>query len=203
MSEYRRFLKALWKVTVPERTHSPRKPEPVALLDSARREMEEIHVRNRERAIQAITQKNNLQQIVDDLEGKIKQLSVRAQAEEIQQNWSRASQVRREQSRYEESLATTQESLRKATEVSEAVKAHIQKEQNAVREKTTELLVLQSEWRASAIKDDIERRLHAKVHCIFDAGYTLYPLKAARDVVGALLVIIVALVALVVFLVLR
>jgi len=40
---------------------------PDILLDQAKREMHEMHARNRERAVAAITQKNNLQSMVDEL----------------------------------------------------------------------------------------------------------------------------------------
>lgn len=203
MSEHRRLLRALWESTAPlwSSEKSPKKPDTAALLQNAKREMEEIHAKNRERAIQAITQKNNLQQMVDDLEHKVKRLSDKAQAMEAFEEWEQVSQLRREQSRYEESLATTRESLRKAVEVSELVKAHIQNEQEAIRKKTSELLAMESEWKASAIQEDIEQQLHSKVHRLFDENYTLYPLKAVRDLLGISLGVIIVLLSIVLILV--
>ena len=86
---------------------------PNMLLDQARREMEEIHARNRELAIQAINEKNRLQKKLDDLKKK---------------NGSEAE------------LAGTLTELEKAIEVAEIVKQHIQREQEEIRKLVAEVL---------------------------------------------------------------
>ncbi len=53
--------------------------DPEVLLSQAQREMTEMHARNRERAVQAITQKNNLQQMVDDTQKRVDNLQAKAE----------------------------------------------------------------------------------------------------------------------------
>jgi len=51
---------------------------PEVILDEAVREMKENQVKNRERAVQAITQKNNLQALVDREEKMARDLETKA-----------------------------------------------------------------------------------------------------------------------------
>ena len=53
--------------------------DPEVLLDQARREMQQTLARNRERAIQAITQKNMLQAEVEKLERTVRDLERKAE----------------------------------------------------------------------------------------------------------------------------
>ena len=52
---------------------------PELLLQQAQEEMKAAAARNRERAVQAITQKNNLQQMVDDLQKTVDNLQAKAE----------------------------------------------------------------------------------------------------------------------------
>ncbi|MGC4042858.1 MAG: hypothetical protein QM758_03565 [Armatimonas sp.] len=203
MSEHRRFLKALWKLTFPLGQKKPQKMSPQELLDSAKREMEETHLRNRKRAVQTITQQKNLEQMAYDLERKLLQLDEQIADAEREGKPERAARLRHEKSGWQVSRNTVAQSLEKATEAAEVVKAHIQKEQEEIRKKMAQILAMQSDWKTGAITQHIERQLKSNVHQIFDESYTLYPLKAARDVVAVLLGVIALLLFVVAFLVLR
>jgi phage shock protein A len=132
---------------------------PDILLDQAKREMEEIHARNRERAVQAITQKNNLQQMVDDLQKKVDTLQAKAELALKRGDRDVALQLLKEKQGYETSLTTTRASLEKAIETAEVVKQHIQTEQAEIRKKTAEALALKSQWKSAQIQNEIEKQL--------------------------------------------
>jgi phage shock protein A len=132
---------------------------PDILLDQAKREMEEIHARNRERAVQALTQKNNLQQMVDDLQKKVDTLQAKAELALKRGDRDVALQLLKEKQGYEVSLGTTRTSLEKAIETAEVVKQHIQAEQAEIRKKTAEALALKSQWKSAQIQNEIEKNL--------------------------------------------
>lgn len=132
---------------------------PDILLDQAKRDMEEIHARNRERAVQAITQKNNLQQMVDDLQKKVDNLQAKAELALKRGDRDIALQLLKEKQGYEVSLTTTKASLEKAIETAEVVKQHIQREQEEIRKKTAETLALKSQWKSAQIQNEIEKQL--------------------------------------------
>jgi phage shock protein A len=132
---------------------------PDMLLDTAKREMEEIHARNRERAVQAITQKNNLQQMVDDLQKKVDTLQAKAELALKRGDRDVALQLLKEKQGYEVSLGSTRQSLEKAVETAEVVKQHIQTEQAEIRKKTAEALALKSQWKSAQIQNEIEKQL--------------------------------------------
>ena len=132
---------------------------PDILLDQAKRDMEEIHARNRERAVQAITQKNNLQQMVDDLQKKVDNLQAKAELALKRGDRDVALQLLKEKQSYEVSLTSTRTSLEKAVETAEVVKQHIQREQEEIRKKTAETLALKSQWKSAQIQNEIEKQL--------------------------------------------
>jgi len=53
--------------------------DPELLLQQAQEEMRAMHAKNRERAVQAITQKNNLQQMVNDTQKTVDNLQAKAE----------------------------------------------------------------------------------------------------------------------------
>ncbi len=132
---------------------------PDILLDQARREMQEMHQRNRERAVQAITQKNNLQQMVDDLQKTVDNLQSKAEFALRRGERDLALQLLKEKQSYEESLATTKESLAQSIETAEQVKLHIKQEEEMIRRKTAEALQLKAQWKSAQIQNEIEKQL--------------------------------------------
>lgn len=132
---------------------------PDVLLDTAKREMQEVHARNRERAVQAITAKNNLQQQVDDVQKQVDNLTAKAEFAVKRGDRDLALQLLKEKQSYEASLVTTKESLATAIEMSEQVKTHIKREEEMIRQKTAEALRLKAQWKGAQIANEMEKQL--------------------------------------------
>ena len=126
--------------------------DPERLLEQAERAMIELHTRNRERAVQAITQKNNLEQMVDDTERRV--LHLRTEADVATENGDaiKAAKLLHEADNYERTLQMTRGQLEQAIETSEQVKAAIKREEEKIRQKTAEALVLKAQWKAVQIE---------------------------------------------------
>ncbi len=132
---------------------------PDILLEQAQREMQEVHARNRERAVQAITQKNNLQQMVDDLQKKTSQLQAKAEIALKRGNRDLALQLLKEKESYQTSLTATQASLEQAIDTSEQVKVAIKREEEKIRQKTAEALAMKAQWKNAQIQVAINKAL--------------------------------------------
>lgn len=156
---------------------------PDILLDQARREMQELHQRNRERAVQAITQKNNLQQMVEDLQRTVDNLQSKAEFALKRGERDVALQLLKEKQSYEESLSTTKESLAQAIETAEQVKVHIKQEEEKIRRKTAEAMQLKAQWKSAQIQNDIEKQL-SSMGQLEDTDSTFG--RAAEKVKGAI-----------------
>lgn len=133
--------------------------DPELLLSQAQREMHEMHAKNRERAVQAITQKNNLQQMVDDLQKRTDNLQAKAELALKRGDRDLALQLLKEKQSYEVSLSTTKEHLAQAIETSEAVKTHIKREEERIRQKTAEALAMKAQWKSNQIQIAINKQL--------------------------------------------
>jgi len=132
---------------------------PDLLLEQAQREMQESHARNRERAVQAITAKNNLQQSVDDMQKKTDMLGAKAELALKRGDRDLALQLLKEKQSYEASLTATKESLTQAIEASEQVKTAIKREEERIRQKTAEALRMKAEWKSTEIQNAINKAL--------------------------------------------
>ncbi len=133
--------------------------DPDILLSQAQREMTEMHARNRERAVQAITQKNNLQQMVSDTQKRVDNLQAKAELALKRGDRDLALQLLKEKQSYEVSLTTTKASLEQAIEMSESVKTAIKREEEKIRQKTAEALALKAQWKNSQIQIAINKSL--------------------------------------------
>ena len=100
---------------------------PDILLDQAKREMHEMHSRNRERAVAAITQKNNLQSMVDELEKQISNLQAKAEFALKKGERDLAMQLLTEKQTIESSLGSTKEAL---THIRAGQRAHQARRRN-------------------------------------------------------------------------
>lgn len=134
---------------------------PDILLDQAKREMHEMHSRNRERAVSAITQKNNLQSMVDELEKQISNLQAKAEFALKKGERDLAMQLLTEKQTIESSLGSTKDALIQAIETSEQVKEHIKREEEMIRRKTVEALQLKAQWKSAQIQNEMEKALGA------------------------------------------
>lgn len=133
--------------------------DPEVLLAQAQQEMQTTHAKNRERAIQAITQKNNLQKQVEDTQKTVDNLQ--ASAEKALKTGDRdlARQLLVEKQQYEGTLVTSQASLQSALESVEAVKVAIRREEEQIRSKTAQALALKAQWKQSQIEISLNKAL--------------------------------------------
>jgi phage shock protein A len=133
--------------------------DPEMLLASAQEEMRAVHAKNRERAVQAITQKNNLQQMVDDQQKKVDTLQAKAELSLKRGDRDLALQLLKEKQSYEQALQMTRANLEQAIETSEAVKKAIKVEEERIRQKTAEALALKAQWKNAQIQIEMDKAL--------------------------------------------
>ena len=126
--------------------------DPNALLEQAQREMHEMHTRNRERAVQAITQKNNLEQLVKDLERKTALLHEKADLAEARGDAREADALRRDAASEQASLTYTRTRWEEAKAVADSVKASIKSEEERLRQRTAEAMLLKAQWNTMQIQ---------------------------------------------------
>jgi len=129
--------------------------DPETLLARAQEEMRAVHARNRERAVKAITQKNNLQQLVSETEKKVEILRQQVAQAEANGDARTAQQMRGEQEQYVRTLELTRSSLEEAIAVAEQVKEAIHREEEVVRRKTAQAMTLRAQWRVLQIQREI------------------------------------------------
>lgn len=154
------MLKRLWRYIVALLGGGLDKLEdPEILLSQAQREMQEMHARNRERAVQAITQKNNLQQMVDDTNKRVIDLQTKAELALKRGDRDLALQLLKEKQHYEGTLTNLQTSLAQAVETVESVKTAIRREEERIRQRTAEALALKAQWKNSQIQIAMNKAL--------------------------------------------
>ncbi len=120
--------------------------DPTALLEQAQREMAEMHARNRDAAVRAITAKNNLEQMVDDLERKIAVIEAKANLADERGDADLAGRLRLEAASYHTALAETTHSWEQAKATTEKLKAAIKADEERIRQKTAEAMLLKTQW---------------------------------------------------------
>jgi len=154
------MLKRLWRYIVALLSGGLDKMEdPEVLLSQAQREMQEMQARNRERAVQAITQKNNLQQMVDDTQKRVTNLQTKAELALKRGDRELALQLLKEKQQYEGTLTNLHSSLAQAQETVESVKVAIRREEERIREKTAQALALKAQWKNSQIQIAMNKAL--------------------------------------------
>ena len=133
--------------------------DPEILLQQAQQEMREAQAKNRERAVQAITQKNNLQALVDQTQKMVNNLQ--AKAEMALKNGDRdlARQLLIEKAQYDGTLESTKVSLQQALETTEAVKTAMRREEERIRAKTAQALSMKAQWKQAQIENSMNKAL--------------------------------------------
>src|SRR5678816_2263314 len=96
--------------------------DPEIMLDQARRDMTQALVANREKAVQAITQKNRLQGMLDEATRKAAQMENQAAAALKTGNRDLARQFLREKATNDATIETLKTTLAQAVETVENVK---------------------------------------------------------------------------------
>ena len=125
---------------------------PELLLEQAQTEMREVQAKNRQRAVEAVTAKNNLQQQVNDTQSRVDNLGNKAELALKRGDRDLALQLLKEKQSFDQSLQTMKVQLERAIEMSEQVKVAIQREEEKIRQKTAEALALKSEWKNNQIQ---------------------------------------------------
>lgn len=133
--------------------------DPEVMLDQARRDMTQALVTNREKAVQAITQKNRLQQMLDESTRKAAQLETQAAAALKAGNRDLARGFLREKATNDATIETLKTTLAAAVETVEQVKVAIKRQEEEVRRKTAEALALKAQWKQSQIQSSITKAL--------------------------------------------
>jgi phage shock protein A len=133
--------------------------DPEMIINEAVREMRENQIKNRELAVQAITQKNNLQAEVDKLERYVAELERRAVTALQGGNRELARQFIKEKSIQEQTLASMRQNLAAATEASEKVKLAIKSEEERIRQRTAEALAMKAKMKQAQIQIKINQAL--------------------------------------------
>jgi phage shock protein A len=133
--------------------------DPEVMLDQARRDMTQALVANREKAVQAITQKNKLQGMMDEAERKSSQLEQQAATALKQGNRELARNFLREKATTDATLESLRPTLAAAVETVEQVKVAIKRQEEEVRRKTAEALALKAQWKQSQIQSAISKTL--------------------------------------------
>jgi len=133
--------------------------DPEVIINESLREMRENQIKNRERAVQAITQKNNLQNLVDQEEKLVRNLEQKATLALQQGNRELARQFLREKGLHDATLTQLRASLKSAEETAEAVKTAIRREEERFRVKTAEALALKANMKQAQIQIQINKAL--------------------------------------------
>ncbi|MBS1717409.1 MAG: PspA/IM30 family protein [Armatimonadetes bacterium] len=133
--------------------------QPDMMLDQARRDMQNALVANREKAVQAITQKNRLIMMLDEAKKKSEMLESQATAALKQDKRELALQFMREKASNDSTVATLQSSYEQATQAVEQVKAAIKLQEEEVRKKTAEALAMKAQWQQAQIQNSISKAL--------------------------------------------
>lgn len=133
--------------------------DPEIIINEAVREMRENQIKNRELAVQAITQKNNLQAEVDKQERLVADLESKAMRALQAGNRELAKQFLKEKSIVEQTLASMRQNLAAATEAAEKVKVAIKQEEERIRQRTAEALALKANMKQAQIAIKINQAL--------------------------------------------
>lgn len=132
---------------------------PEVILEHAREELQENLLRNKERAVQAITERNRLRGEAEKLERACIDLERRAEMALRKGDRDLAKQFLLEKASYTRSLEAVKQALAQAEEVVEQVKIAIKRDEERVRQKTAEILAQKARWKSAQIQTSINKAL--------------------------------------------
>lgn len=133
--------------------------DPEIMLDQARRDMSQTLLANKEKAIQAMTQRNRLAQMLDDERKKSQTYENQASMALKQGKRDLATQLMREKMTVDAGLGTLEQSYSQANETVDQVKVAIKRQEEEVRKKTAEALALKTQYKQSQIQVSINKAL--------------------------------------------
>ena len=149
-----RYLRALFMGKLDELEN------PEVLLQEAAREMRENLAANRQRAVTAITQKNNLKSLIEEQEKRATQLEAQAEMAVKKGDRDLARRLLREKLTFQETLTGTKVSYDQAVQASEAIKIAIRRQEETVRQRTAEALAKRAQWKQAQIQIEIDKALN-------------------------------------------
>jgi phage shock protein A len=133
---------------------------PEVLLQEAAREMRENLAANRQRAVTAITQKNNLKAMLDEQEKRTATLEAQAEMALKRGDRDLARRVLREKLTFQETMVSTRASYDQAVQASEAIKVAMRRQEEQVRQRTAEALAKKAQWKQAQIQIEIDKALN-------------------------------------------
>ncbi|MEI8281627.1 MAG: PspA/IM30 family protein [Armatimonadota bacterium] len=133
--------------------------DPEMMLEQAKRDMQVTLQSNQEKAVQAITQKNMLENLLNDQKRKSQTLETQATMALKQDKRDMATQLMREKMNVDASIANVQTSYDQAVATVEQIKIGIKRQQEEVRKKTAEAMVLKTQWKQAQIQNSITKAL--------------------------------------------
>lgn len=129
--------------------------DPDLLLHQALEEMRVMHAKNRERAVLAITQKNNLQSLVDDTERRVGEQHVKMQLARGRGDEVLASRLLQEMESHRSTLEPMRKQLEIAIVLCDKVKDALKRDEEKIRQKTAEALTLRMHWKLIQIEQGL------------------------------------------------
>jgi phage shock protein A len=153
MGRFFNWVKALFNRTM------DRVEDPDIMLDQARRDMQGALIANREKAVQAITQKNRLASMLDEVKKKSAALESQATMALKQGDRDTATVFMREKMNNDQVVTQLQSSYDQAAATVEQVKVAIKRQEEEVRKKTAEALALKAQWKQAQIQTSISKAL--------------------------------------------
>lgn len=133
--------------------------DPDIMLDQAKRDMQAALIGNREKAVQAITQKNRLQSMLEEAKKKSATLENQAAMALKQGERDTATVFMREKMNNDATVATLQQSYDQAVATVDQVKLAIKRQEEEVRKKTAEALAMKAQWKQAQIQNSISKAL--------------------------------------------
>ncbi|MES1228397.1 MAG: PspA/IM30 family protein [Armatimonadota bacterium] len=133
--------------------------DPEIMLDQAKRDMQGALIANREKAVQAIAQKNRLQGMLDEATRKSVQLEAQATMALKQGNRDLAKDFLREKATNDTTIETLRTTAAQAQETVDQVKTAIKRQEDDVRRKTAEALAMKAQWKQAQIQSSISKAL--------------------------------------------
>lgn len=146
-----RYLKALFMGKLDQLE------DPEVLLRQAQDEMRKSLAENRQRAITAITQKNNLKALLDEQEKKVAQLEAQAEMAVKKGDRDLARRILKEKLAFSETINDTRGSYDQAVQASEAIKVAMRRQEETVRQRTAEALAKKAQWKQAQIQIEMDK----------------------------------------------
>lgn len=158
------------------------------LLQQAQQQMREAQAKNRARAVEVITQKNNLQALADQTQKRLDRLTEKIEAADSQEDRELGQSLTRERDTLQRSFPELQSSLASAIGAAEAVKVAMRGEEERIRALTAEALALgaaekQAKIEIALAKGKLAQTTNLATDLFVQAREKIRQTQAQRDVI--------------------